>query len=46
VRRDDLRDLRSDFTIVGGRVTHARGFFEALREQLTADNGYHGAASG
>jgi predicted amidohydrolase YtcJ len=27
---DDLCDLRSDLTIVGGRVTHAHGDFEAL----------------
>jgi predicted amidohydrolase YtcJ len=43
---DDLRDLRSDLTIVAGRVTHARGGFEALGEGLTAEIGYHAVASG
>ena len=33
---DDLCDLRSDLTVVGGRVTHARGDFEGLRSRLAA----------
>jgi predicted amidohydrolase YtcJ len=35
----ELPDLRSDLTIVGGRVTHAAGDFEALRGRLGADIG-------
>jgi predicted amidohydrolase YtcJ len=33
---DDLCDLRSDLTVVGGRLTHARGDFEGLRSRLAA----------
>jgi hypothetical protein len=36
---DGLRDLRSDLTIVGGRVTHARGDLEEVRARLAADIG-------
>jgi predicted amidohydrolase YtcJ len=43
---DDVRDLRSDLTMVSGRVTHARGGFEALRERLAADIGYHAVSTG
>jgi predicted amidohydrolase YtcJ len=35
----ELPDLRSDLTIVGGRVTHASGDFEALPARLAADIG-------
>jgi predicted amidohydrolase YtcJ len=40
---DDLRDLRSDLTVVGGRVTHTGGDFEGLRS-LAADIGYRAVA--
>jgi predicted amidohydrolase YtcJ len=43
---DDLCDLRSDLTVVGGRVTHTSGDFEGLRSSLGADIGYHALASG
>jgi hypothetical protein len=43
---DDLCDLRSDLTVVGGRVTHASGDLEGLRSSLGADIGYHALASG
>jgi predicted amidohydrolase YtcJ len=36
---DELSDLRSDLTIVGGRVTHTSGDFEPLRGRLAADIG-------
>jgi predicted amidohydrolase YtcJ len=37
---DELRDLRSDLTVVGGRVTYARGdAFAALRDRQAADIG-------
>ena len=43
---DDLSDLRSELTMVSGRVTHARGGFEELRGRLAADIGYRAVGSG
>jgi len=43
---DDLSDLRSELTMVSGRVTHARGSFEELRGRLAADIGYRAVGSG
>jgi len=43
---DDLSDLRSDLTVVGGRVTHTRGDFEELRSRPAADIGYHALVVG
>ena len=43
---DDLCDLRSDLTVVGGRVTHTSGDLEGLRSSLAPDIGFHALASG